>query len=62
MPKPSASRKRAAEEDYDSDDGFVEKENGKAPKAKKTKSSSNGDSAGALVDDDGNEYWEVRNQ
>ncbi|KAF1820498.1 PC4-domain-containing protein [Dissoconium aciculare CBS 342.82] len=59
MPKPSASRKRAAEEDYDSDDGFVEKENGKAPKAKKTKSSSNGDSAGALVDDDGNEYWEI---
>jgi hypothetical protein len=59
MPKAFSSRKRPAEEDYDSDDGFVEKENGKASKAKKSKSSSFGDGSDALVDDDGNEYWEV---
>ena len=53
MSKP-LSRKHV--EEYDSDGGFVED----APKSKKQKSEPKQTNTGVQTDDDGNEYWEVR--
>lgn len=57
MGKGQVSRKRAAAEQYDSDDGFVED----APKSKKSKSGSAKASGNLEMqkDSDGNPYWEV---
>ena len=43
-------------EDYESDGGFVED----APKSKKQKSEPKQTKTGVHIDDEGNEYWEVR--
>ena len=58
MSKPRS--RKYVEEDYESDDGFVED----APKSKKRKSElqqkgSKSVSGETRVDDEGNEYWEV---
>lgn len=64
MPKP-LSRKRVSDE-YESDGGFVENDETAPPKSKRSKAGAAGNSggirsgSGALKDDDGNEYWEVR--
>lgn len=54
MSKRSLSSKHV-KDDYESDDGFVED----APKSKKQKKELN---TGIQKDDEGNEYWEVREQ
>lgn len=53
---PKKSRKRAAEEDYESDGGFIED----APKSKKSKATSQVVNLEKQQDDDGNDYWQVR--
>ncbi|KAK4613719.1 Putative RNA polymerase II transcriptional coactivator [Fulvia fulva] len=52
---PKKSRKRAAEEDYESDGGFIED----APKSKKSKATSQVVNLEKQQDDDGNDYWQI---
>ncbi|EME42281.1 hypothetical protein DOTSEDRAFT_154955 [Dothistroma septosporum NZE10] len=52
---PKKSRKRAAEEEYDSDGGFIED----APKSKKTKAAAQAANLEVQQDDDGQEYWQI---
>ena len=53
---PKKSRKRAAEEEYDSDGGFIED----APKSKKSKATTQAVNLELQQDDEGNSYWQVR--
>ena len=55
MSHKSASRKREAPVDYESDDGFVED----APKSKKSKKGDFKANSQLQTDDEGNEFWEV---